>query len=515
LAALAPRLYIVLRPGLGYQALALVRELSTRDPGSVVLIVEDRLELWRAGLAHLDWRETLRFRGAALCLGDPYVVVERFLEQHPALSTLPITLVAPRAEANDGKCVALGKRLQASTERFQAALEVKFGAADRLITERRQRNDPLRVLLGGQEAGYLAQPLREGFTHCGCEVVSWDFDRQKTPRDVLAADSLPAILDNLPDLVLWINQPESSPVAHRAARALGIANVLWSVDRPRRVGLGPSDFSRVDVHFSFDESYVERSVALHGQLSVAAGIAPLPDCGPGDTAWRAREGPDVSFVGNYGEGRIRDLRATLGRDDPQRLRLLDALAESEGDPTGAFEAMTGGTYRAAACAYVDEVRTMRRRLVALMAIPREKLRVFGSTEWTRAGALADCYAGRTVHYGADLASLYFHSKINLNVFHEQCTDSTNSRVYDVLAAGGFLLSEASPSLEREFKVGQHLQTFSSPDEAREKVAYFLEHHDEREAIAREGQRHVLAHHTFAHRCRTLLDRVAPLIRARS
>lgn len=158
------------------------------------------------------------------------MVVERFLKQHPASGVLPITLVAPSTDASDSQCTALGQRLDASAEAFRAGLEEKFGAAARLIAERRRRKDSLRVLLAGQEVGCLAQPLREGFGKCGCEVVSWDFDRQKNPRDVLAADSLLALLNNLPDLVLWINQPELSTVTRAAARDLGIANVLWSVD---------------------------------------------------------------------------------------------------------------------------------------------------------------------------------------------------------------------------------------------------------------------------------------------
>jgi spore maturation protein CgeB len=101
--------------------------------------------------------------------------------------------------------------------------------------------------------------------------------------------------------------------------------------------------------------------------------------------------------------------------------------------------------------------------------------------------------------------------INLNVFHEQCADSTNSRVYDVLAAGGFLLTEDKPCLSREFQPGRHFATFSSPAEAREKVEYYLAHEDEREAMAREGQRHVVENHTFVHRCRELLKLVQPLI----
>jgi hypothetical protein len=510
LAALSPRLYVLIRPGLGYQALALVRELGAREPGSVVVIAEDRLDLWRAGLEHLDWREALRFRGTVLRLGDPYRVVEALLQQHPSLHALPVTLVAPEAEASDSKCLALGKRLDDAAEAFRTEIEGKYTAATRLLADRRRRQDPPRILLAGQEVGYLAQPLRSGFEASGCEVVSWDFDRRTTPRDVLAADSLPALLDYLPDVVLWINQPELSSIAHRAARGLGIVSVLWSVDTPRRVGLARSDFSLVDLHLSFDPNCVEPRVPCHAQLSVGAGLAPLPGCRPEEAVWPKRQGPDVSFVGSYGEARIRELRAELGREHSERLDLLDRLAAGSDDPGPEFEAATGSRYQRSSCAYVDEVRTMRRRAAVLRELPKGSLQIFGSTEWQRAGGLAECYGGRTVHYGMDLASLYFHSKINLNIFHEQCTDSTNSRVYDVLAAGGFLLTEYRPCLDREFQVGRHLATFSTPAEAREKVEYYLAHEDEREAIAREGQRHVLAHHTFAHRCRRMLELALPL-----
>ena len=153
---------------------------------------------------------------------------------------------------------------------------------------------------------------------------------------------------------------------------------------------------------------------------------------------------------------------------------------------------------------------MRRRLNVLRQLPMSKLKIFGGKDWSQLGEpLASCYAGQGLDYGPDLAWMYFHSQININVFHEQCHDSTNSRVYDVLASGGFLLTEDRPCLRREFEPDRHLVTFSTPEEAREKALYYLTHVDEREAIAREGQRHVLANHTFSKRCERILELVRP------
>lgn len=228
--------------------------------------------------------------------------------------------------------------------------------------------------------------------------------------------------------------------------------------------------------------------------------------------WPARAGSAITFVGTLGEKRIAEYRQMLRTRDPEHLALLERIAAAPGDARSAYEQVRKEPLRGSPCAYVDEVRSLRRRLEVLSALPTEALRIYGDVEWKKhAGSLGQAYAGVALHYGFDLAEVYFHSKINLNVLHHQCVDSTNSRVYDVLAAGGFLLTEHRPCLAREFELGRHLVTFSTPGEARELAEYYLEHPNERELIARAGQRHVLAHHTLAHRCRALLDRVRPLV----
>ncbi len=322
------------------------------------------------------------------------------------------------------------------------------------------------------------------------------------------------LLQHLPDVLLCLNRPALSPTAKAAARALGVPVVVWSVDHPRRVGLTPVDEGLIDVHLCFDESYLLGSVSERRQLSLGSGIVPLPGCGPDDEKWPERKGPDICFVGTLGERRLGHFRSVLGARDPDRLALLERLAAGDADPAAEYERITGEPFRGPPCAFVDDVRTIQRRLAVLSAPPLSSLKIYGDVEWaTHGGPLSTAYAGLPLLYGYDLASEYFHSRVNINVLHDQCRDSTNSRVYDVLAAGGFLLTEHRPCLEREFDVGKHLVTFSTPEEACELAKHYLAHPAEREAIARAGQRHVLDRHRMVDRCRTLLDVVGPLVGA--
>lgn len=520
LTADGPVLHIVLRPCPGYLSLAIQSVIASRRCESVLLLAEDRLDLLKAVFARIDWTSMLGSRSVVLLLGDPHVTLAAFFEQHPAVSLLPISLVVPPDMAGDPGVQALGNKLVSFSENTQRLMEAKLGATVALISRRRERREPPRVLLTVPEIGYLAGPIADGFRACGAGVELQP-EGPRNSRGVQAHDWLTEIPRFAPDLVLWMNRPELSRLGAEALRSVGAANVHWSVDSPRRMLLTPAELELVDVHLCFDANYLgdhgHPGPRISSQLSLGAGIEPLPGCRPSDAAWPERLGPDVTFVGSLGETRVLELRELLRRLDPDQLAVLDEIAHAEGDPAALFQQRTGRPYQGGPCLYVDEARSTRRRLEVLSALPRASLKIFGGTEWVQGGRhLAPCYGGHAVPYGFDLSSFYYHSKINVNVFHEQCIDSTNSRVYDVLAAGGFLLTEYRPRIAEEFEIGRHLVTFSTPAEAREKVEYYFAHPSEREAIAREGQRHVLAHHTFRTRCQRILELARPdLLTARA
>ncbi len=171
-----PQVFAVLRPGMGYQALALVDELAARDLRSVVLIVEDRIELLRAGLRYLHWGNALRSRAAELIVGSPFTAVESFLERHPALRFLPLTVVADQSLASAPACGELSARLEEGARAHKEGLELQLGGAFTLLQRRRAAGAPPRVALVGEDVGYLETPLA-----CAPAAPTW-WSSSEAPR---------------------------------------------------------------------------------------------------------------------------------------------------------------------------------------------------------------------------------------------------------------------------------------------------------------------------------------------
>ena len=93
-------------------------------------------------------------------------------------------------------------------------------------------------------------------------------------------------------------------------------------------------------------------------------------------------------------------------------------------------------------------------------------------------------------YSTKLPLVFHRSKVNLNITLRCITSGVSLRVMDVLAAGGFLVTTASPEIEEYFKDGEELAIAHTPKEMIQKTAYYLEHDDERKEIALNGQKKV-------------------------
>jgi spore maturation protein CgeB len=93
--------------------------------------------------------------------------------------------------------------------------------------------------------------------------------------------------------------------------------------------------------------------------------------------------------------------------------------------------------------------------------------------------------------------VYCGSKINLDLpaGHQQI-NAISSRAFEVLCCGGFALVEYRRDVERFFEIGREIDVFRTVDEAIEKIGYYLDHHDERVRIARNGRQRVLGDWTI-------------------
>ena len=101
----------------------------------------------------------------------------------------------------------------------------------------------------------------------------------------------------------------------------------------------------------------------------------------------------------------------------------------------------------------------------------------------------------------DTAKKFSQSRILLN---ESVGQDMNLRTFEAMACRQMLLTEDVPPIHGLFQDGKHLVTFKTIDEAVEKAKYYLQHSNERKAIAQAGYDEILAKHTYRHRVLEIL-----------
>lgn len=79
----------------------------------------------------------------------------------------------------------------------------------------------------------------------------------------------------------------------------------------------------------------------------------------------------------------------------------------------------------------------------------------------------------------------------------------NIRTFETTGLGTCLLVKSDTLLSRYFKPGKELVIFTTPQDLRRKILYYLDHDQEREKIALAGYNRVLKDHTFAKRLKQL------------
>lgn len=106
------------------------------------------------------------------------------------------------------------------------------------------------------------------------------------------------------------------------------------------------------------------------------------------------------------------------------------------------------------------------------------------------------------------------SKINLNLhsstYHKGVNpfgDFVNPRTFEIASAGGFQLVDHRSELSQLFEIGKEVVCYKDIDDLREKVIYYLEHSEERERIAANGQKRVLEKHNYENRMKEMIASV--------
>lgn len=116
----------------------------------------------------------------------------------------------------------------------------------------------------------------------------------------------------------------------------------------------------------------------------------------------------------------------------------------------------------------------------------------------------------------ETASYYNGTKIVINL-HRATDDTTfnynsyligavspNPRTFEIAACGTLQLTDVRSDLTRFYKPGVEIVTYSSADELKSKIEYYLHHEDERREIALNALRRTMQEHTYMHRVSQML-----------
>jgi len=102
-----------------------------------------------------------------------------------------------------------------------------------------------------------------------------------------------------------------------------------------------------------------------------------------------------------------------------------------------------------------------------------------------------------VDYYTEMPKVFRYSDININITLRSIRSGIPLRVLDVIASGGFLVTNLQPELELFFKDGESIITFQNFEEMNDKIDYYLLHEEERRKIIENGYRIVEKQFDFA------------------
>ncbi len=110
-----------------------------------------------------------------------------------------------------------------------------------------------------------------------------------------------------------------------------------------------------------------------------------------------------------------------------------------------------------------------------------------------------------VDYWKEMPRVFANSKINLNMTIPNIKTGIPLRVWDIMGAGGFVLTNHQLELDMYFEDGKDLVTYSNNHDMLEKIKFYLKNDSLRNEIAARGTDKVRKYHTYDERIKYMLQ----------
>lgn len=151
---------------------------------------------------------------------------------------------------------------------------------------------------------------------------------------------------------------------------------------------------------------------------------------------------------------------------------------------------------------LDQETSRRERLILLSLLSKK----FDSHlySYQKYELLNNMHQHGTVDYMTEMPYVFAASKINLNISVKGIQTGMPQRTLDVMASGGFLLSNYQQELVEYFSEGEEMAVYTSIEDALEKCYFYLQNDELRKQIALNGREKVFAEHN-------MLDKITAMI----
>lgn len=110
-----------------------------------------------------------------------------------------------------------------------------------------------------------------------------------------------------------------------------------------------------------------------------------------------------------------------------------------------------------------------------------------------------------VDYCNEMPYVFKNSKINLNISLKSIYSGIPLRAFDIMGCKGLLISDFQADFGGLFIPDEDYVFYTTPEDLYGKIAYYLEHEEKREEIARNGYEKVKSAHTYDHRVAQILQ----------
>jgi len=494
--------------GLGYILQQIASELERLQ----FVIVEPEYEILFAAIQTIDWSRLLPSPNLLLLTGaKAQLQAVELLQTYGSLAQNGFKILPGRI---------LSSQEQSALDDLQSII-IKSA-------ERSRRLFSTAPIIAAQTAAFAA-----GSAHADilpilqkeAQTIGWNASRIFRPdyfTRFLQTDASwrECLGDPLPAAVMSFTQKAFSPAQWRSMKEFGIHRAAWCFDDPFRYSLGDDFFASFDRIYCFDPFHAQR---LQELSQVPVEYLPAAAAYSKDLLGNPPPGLptqlDATFVGSTGLQRMDETILRLVAQNAPPIQAMRQFVESflvKGQSVPYQELMQldvrfPGLSENRRVILLEDLATFFVRLHYLSALTDRPVRLFGDLGWSNpsyVGAISRLYQGQPADFIRETPWIYRLSKISLNTFNIQCVDSPTVRLFDVMACGGFLLTEHRPFMEKMFRIGEELETFRTRGELRQKIDYYLVHEDERRTIALAGQQAVRKNHLYRQRLQRIFQNIA-------